>query len=41
VAPYHHGLRRLPAYLQQLVMESNGKGVDRHGQPCFALFDLQ
>lgn len=33
VAPYHHGLRRLPAYLQQLVMESNGKGVDRHGQP--------
>ena len=33
VAPYHHGLRRLPAYLQQLVMESNGKSVDRHGQP--------
>lgn len=33
VAPYHHGLRRLPAYLQQLVMESNGKGVDRDGQP--------
>ncbi|MDE2593450.1 MAG: glucose-6-phosphate isomerase [Burkholderiales bacterium] len=32
VAPYHHGLRRLPTYLQQLVMESNGKGVDSHGQ---------
>jgi glucose-6-phosphate isomerase len=32
VAPYHHGLRRLPAYLQQLVMESNGKGVDVDGQ---------
>ncbi|MFT4191626.1 MAG: glucose-6-phosphate isomerase [Comamonas sp.] len=33
VAPYHHGLRRFPAYLQQLEMESNGKRVDRHGQP--------
>lgn len=33
VAPYHHGLRRLPAYLQQLVMESNGKSVDHDGQP--------
>ena len=33
VAPYHHGLRRLPAYLQQLEMESNGKRVDIHGQP--------
>ncbi len=33
VAPYHHGLRRLPTYLQQLVMESNGKGVDARGQP--------
>ncbi|MFV0680565.1 glucose-6-phosphate isomerase [Ottowia sp.] len=32
IAPYHHGLRRLPAYLQQLEMESNGKGVDGHGQ---------
>ncbi|KAF1024064.1 MAG: Glucose-6-phosphate isomerase [Paracidovorax wautersii] len=31
VAPYHQGLRRLPAYLQQLEMESNGKRVDRHG----------
>ncbi|RYF07423.1 MAG: glucose-6-phosphate isomerase [Comamonadaceae bacterium] len=33
VAPYSHGLRRLPAYLQQLEMESNGKGVDAQGQP--------
>ncbi|WP_428420109.1 glucose-6-phosphate isomerase [Methylibium sp.] len=32
VAPYHQGLRRLPAYLQQLEMESNGKGVDRDGE---------
>ena len=31
VAPYHQGLRRLPAYLQQLEMESNGKGVDLSG----------
>ena len=31
VAPYHHGLKRLPAYLQQLEMESNGKRVDRDG----------
>ena len=32
VAPYHQGLRRLPAYLQQLEMESNGKRVDHDGQ---------
>ena len=32
VAPYHHGLRRLPAYLQQLEMESNGKSVDLQGR---------
>ncbi|WP_353233994.1 glucose-6-phosphate isomerase [Diaphorobacter ruginosibacter] len=32
IAPYSHGLRRLPAYLQQLEMESNGKGVDAHGE---------
>lgn len=31
VAPYHQGLRRLPAYLQQLEMESNGKCVDLEG----------
>ncbi|MEK6244102.1 MAG: glucose-6-phosphate isomerase [Pseudomonadota bacterium] len=29
VMPYAHRLRLLPAYLQQLEMESNGKGVDR------------
>ncbi|MEG2047247.1 MAG: glucose-6-phosphate isomerase [Comamonas sp.] len=33
MAAYSHGLRRLPAYLQQLEMESNGKSVDRNGQP--------
>ena len=33
VAPYHSGLRRLPAYLQQLEMESNGKRVDAMGRP--------
>ena len=32
VAPYHSALRRLPAYLQQLEMESNGKRVDAHGE---------
>jgi len=32
VLPYAHRLRLLPAYLQQLEMESNGKGVDRAGR---------
>ena len=32
VAPYHQGLARLPAYLQQLEMESNGKHVDLAGR---------
>jgi glucose-6-phosphate isomerase len=31
IAPYHCALRRLPAYLQQLEMESNGKRVDATG----------
>jgi glucose-6-phosphate isomerase len=31
IAPYHSALRRLPAYLQQLEMESNGKRVDQQG----------
>ena len=31
IAPYHSAMRRLPAYLQQLEMESNGKRVDRQG----------
>lgn len=30
--PYSHYLRLLPSYVQQLDMESNGKGVDRFGQ---------
>jgi len=32
IAPYHSGLRRFPAYLQQLEMESNGKRVDHAGR---------
>ncbi len=37
VLPYEQYLHRLPAYLQQLDMESNGKRVDREGQPVAAL----
>jgi len=33
VLPYAHRLRLLPAWLQQLEMESNGKSVDREGRP--------
>jgi glucose-6-phosphate isomerase len=33
VLPYDHYLRRLPAYLQQLTMESNGKSVTLDGRP--------
>jgi glucose-6-phosphate isomerase len=33
VVPYREGLALLPAYLQQLEMESNGKGVTREGEP--------
>jgi len=32
VLPYDQYLRRLPAYLQQLEMESNGKRVDRNSE---------
>jgi glucose-6-phosphate isomerase len=32
IAPYAEALARLPAYLQQLEMESNGKRVDRAGE---------
>jgi glucose-6-phosphate isomerase len=32
VIPYDYRLRSLPAYLQQLVMESNGKSIDSQGQ---------
>ena len=33
VLPYAQYLHRLPAYLQQAAMESNGKRIDRNGQP--------
>jgi glucose-6-phosphate isomerase len=33
VLPYDQYLHRLPAYLQQLDMESNGKGTGRDGSP--------
>lgn len=33
VLPYEQRLARFPAYLQQLDMESNGKGVRRDGKP--------
>src|SRR6267378_2956619 len=33
VLPYANALRLLPAYLQQLEMESNGKRVDHAGRP--------
>jgi glucose-6-phosphate isomerase len=33
VLPYAHRLRRLPDFLQQLTMESNGKRVSRDGNP--------
>jgi glucose-6-phosphate isomerase len=33
VLPYEQHLQRLPAYLQQLEMESNGKRVHRDGRP--------
>jgi glucose-6-phosphate isomerase len=32
VIPYSHDLSRLPAYLQQLVMESNGKSIGVDGR---------
>ncbi|MBB1593261.1 glucose-6-phosphate isomerase [Achromobacter sp. UMC46] len=33
VLPYEHHLRRFPAYVQQLMMESNGKSVTQAGAP--------
>ncbi len=33
IIPYSQYLHRLPAYLQQGIMESNGKSVDRNGNP--------
>jgi len=32
VLPYNKALRRFPAHLQQLIMESNGKSVNRYGE---------
>jgi glucose-6-phosphate isomerase len=32
ISPYLHALVRFPAYLQQLIMESNGKRVDAQGR---------
>ncbi len=34
ILPYSQRLDRLPAFLQQLDMESNGKSVQRDGRPC-------
>lgn len=31
IIPYAYGLSRFPAYLQQLICESNGKRVNKHG----------
>jgi len=36
VLPYDHYLKRFPAYLQQLTMESNGKHVTLDGRPVDA-----
>jgi glucose-6-phosphate isomerase len=33
IIPYSHALRRFPAFIQQLVMESNGKRVTLDGTP--------
>ena len=33
ILPYSQALARFPAHLQQLDMESNGKSVNRNGQP--------
>jgi glucose-6-phosphate isomerase len=33
IAPYDHRLRRLPAFLQQLEMESNGKSANKNNKP--------
>lgn len=37
IIPYDQRLARLPAYLQQLDMESNGKGVTVDGEPAATL----
>ncbi len=35
VLSYSQYLAKLPAYLQQAIMESNGKGVDRNGEEVY------
>jgi glucose-6-phosphate isomerase len=45
VVPYSHALGLLPSFLQQLVLESNGKCVRRDGEPlrqpsCAALWGM-
>lgn len=35
ILPYSQALSRFPAHLQQLDMESNGKSVNRFGEPVF------
>lgn len=37
VLPYSQDLKELPAYLQQLMMESNGKSIGRDGAPLDVL----
>ena len=37
VLPYEQYLKRFPAYLQQLTMESNGKHVTLEGEPAAAI----
>ena len=39
VLPYSQALSRFPAHLQQLDMESNGKSVNRFGEPVTYLQD--
>lgn len=33
IIPYSHALRRFSAHIQQLSMESNGKHIDKNGEP--------
>ncbi len=33
VIPYSQYLQKMPSYLQQAIMESNGKSIDRNGNP--------
>lgn len=33
IIPYSQALQRFPAHIQQVQMESNGKGIDKQGRP--------